>query len=459
MILICVTVVGMTSSRTRSAALFTPLALSAVLLAACSQNGSPSSQSSSAKPTGSASAAQAPSSSPMGSGTKDSSAPAGAEESEKARPRLLATYEGGLVTLDAETLKPIKEEKLGGFLRVNSAGDGRHAFVTTKEGFRLFDLGTWEKAHGDHSHYYTQAPKLTDLTVAAKEAGHVVTHAGKTALFADGTGTTTLLDTAKITEQAAAGMLMPVGVHKTPEAHHGVAVPLESGGLITTRSHGEKRVGMTAYGKDLTTEAVSSEDCPGTHGESATEGGAVLVGCENGALIYKDGKITKVTSPDAFGRIGNQAGSPVSPISLGDYKTNPTGGTREHPTRISLIDTRTSSLRLVDVKASYSFRSLGRGPAGEALVLGNDGALRVIDPESGKIVKEIPVTAAWTEPEEWQKPRPTLFVSGKYAYVTEPAAKKITKIDLATREIVASAQTPHALNELTGVSGKTEAGH
>ena len=113
----------------------------------------------------------------------------------------------------------------------------------------------------------------------------------------------------------------------------------------------------------------------------------------------------------------------------------------------------------MDVKASYSFRSLGRGPAGEALVLGNDGALRVIDPEFGKIVKEIPVTAAWTEPEEWQKPRPTLFVSGKYAYVTEPAAKKITKIDLATRQIVASSQTPHALNELTGVSGKSEAGH
>ena len=67
---------------------------------------------------------------------------------------------------------------------------------------------------------------------------------------------------------------------------------------------------------------------------------------------------------------------------LGDYKTDP-DAELERPTRVSLIDTRDASLRLVDLGTSYSFRSLGRGPEGEALVLGTDGALHVLDPESG----------------------------------------------------------------------------
>src|SRR3546814_16304356 len=63
---------------------------------------------------------------------------------------------------------------------------------------------------------------------------------------------------------------------------------------------------------------------------------------------------------DSYGRIGNQAGSQASPVLLGDYKTDP-DAELERPTRISLIDTRTAKIRLVDLPTSYSFRSLGRG--------------------------------------------------------------------------------------------------
>ena len=98
----------------------------------------------------------------------------------------------------------------------------------------------------------------------------------------------------------------------------------------------------------------------------------------------------------------------------------------------------------MDLGVSYSFRSLGRGPAGEALVLGTDGALHVIDPLDGRVTADIPVVGAWEEPEVWQDPRPALFVLGSKAYVTEPATSSIHAVDLKTGKVVKSAELAHA---------------
>src|SRR5690625_7399009 len=84
--------------------------------------------------------------------------------------------------------------------------------------------------------------------------------------------------------------------------------------------------------------------------------------------------------------MGNQAGSEQSPVVLADYKVDK-NAELERPTRVALINTEKSTddaISLVDVDASYSFRSLGRGPNGEALVLGTDGNLRIIDPETAR---------------------------------------------------------------------------
>lgn len=71
-----------------------------------------------------------------------------------------------------------------------------------------------------------------------------------------------------------------------------------------------------------------------------------------------------------------------SAVVLGDYKTDP-DAELERPERISLVDNATAELKIVELGASYSFRWLGRGRHGEALVLRTDGALHVLDPDSG----------------------------------------------------------------------------
>src|SRR5690606_26972765 len=123
--------------------------------------------------------------------------------------------------------------------------------------------------------------------------------------------------------------------YTTEHPHHGVAVELENGGMVVTLGDEEERNGIAVLDENRE-EVTRNEDCPEVHGESAAQGEAIAVGCEDGVLIYKDGEITKVDSPTEYGRIGNQSGSPESPIILGDYKQDE-DAELERPTEVALV--------------------------------------------------------------------------------------------------------------------------
>ncbi|WP_298455376.1 zinc metallochaperone AztD [uncultured Cellulomonas sp.] len=374
-------------------------------------------------------------------------------EAATVSPRLAITYDGGVLVLDATTLETVGDLELDGFTRLNGAGDGRHLLMSTTGGFRLLDAGTWAETHGDHAHYYTQAPSLPGVAFEAQKPGHVVVHDGRTVLFDDGTGEVHAFDSAAVAEDDH----RQSREYRTPSAHHGVAIELADGTLVVSHGTEDARTGIRVLDSG-DAEIAASDECPGVHGEAVAADDAVVIGCEDGALVWAGGAITKVASPDAYGRIGNQAGSDVSPVVLGDYKSDP-DVELERPTRVSLIDARTGGLTLVDLPASYSFRSLGRGDAGEALVLGTDGALHVVDPETAALVRSVPVIDAWEEPLQWQAPRPTLFVLDGTAYVTDPSTDTLHAVDVETGEIWNSVQLPVTPNELDGVSGEAAAEH
>ncbi|MEV8319789.1 zinc metallochaperone AztD [Streptomyces sp. NPDC059900] len=343
---------------------------------------------------------------------------------------LVASFDGGLYILDGKSLEVAKTIKLPGFNRVNPAGDKDHVVVSTDTGFRVLDAA---------------GQAFTDIEYKGAKPGHVVRHAGKTVLFTDGTGEVNVFDPADL----GAGKKPEGRTYASAEAHHGVAIELADGELLSTLGTEEKRTGTLVLDKN-NKEVTRNEKCPGVHGEAAARDEAIAVGCEDGVLIYQDGKFTKVDAPDDYGRIGNQAGSDASPVLLGDYKTDPEAEL-ERPTRVSLIDTEKKKLHLVDLGTSYSFRSLARGPQGEALVLGTDGAIHVIDPASGKVEKKIPAVGKWQEPLDWQQARPTLFVRGNTAYVSDPSKKALHAIDLATGKKTTSVTLPESTNELSGV--------
>ena len=114
----------------------------------------------------------------------------------------------------------------------------------------------------------------------------------------------------------------------------------------------------------------------------------------------------------------------------------------------------------MDLGSEYWFRSLDRGPNGEALVLTADGELNILDPESGEILHEVPVTGEWTEPDNWQEAGPMMSVADGTAFVVDPAAQKLTMVDVASGEIYRELDlpvVPHEIQVTTGTaSGEYE---
>ncbi|MGY1823253.1 zinc metallochaperone AztD [Geodermatophilus sp. SYSU D00079] len=389
--------------------------------------------------------AAAPTTSPAGDG--HDAGEATATEVGASAPRLAITYDGGVQVLDAATLQVLADEPVEGFARLNEAGDGRHLLVSTTGGFQVLDAGTWAEPHGDHAHYYTGEPELTDVTFPAERPGHVVAHAGRTVLFDDGTGQVTAFDSDAVTDPER-----EVREYTTPSAHHGVAVELEDGRMLVSDGTEDGGTGVRVLDA-AGAEIAASDDCPGVHGETVAAGEAIVIGCQDGAVLYAGGRLTKIDSPDEYGRIGNQFGTEASPIVLGDYERS----AEDRSSTVALIDTTTARMSLVDLPAPYWYRSFGRGPDGEGLVLTYDGALQVIDPVSGTITRSIPVTAPWEESDDWQDPHPQVHVVDGMAYVTEPASKHVHAVDVESGEVWKSAQLEVTPNELRGVSGDAEA--
>lgn len=364
------------------------------------------------------------------SGSEDS---AGSDD-PVASGRVAVSVPGGVTVLEEKTLEVVEEFETEEFTRLNAAGDGRHVFVTTSEGFQMLD---------------TAEPKLENLVFPATAAGHVVRHAGQTVLFDDGTGGTTIVETADL---AQAEDELPDGTtHTADAAHHGVSILLEDDTLVTTVGDETTRSGAVALTQDGDewTEVASSDECPGIHGEGTAAGEAVVFGCEDGALMFSGGEFEKLDSPDEFGRMGNAYVSENSPIVVGDYKTDP-DAEGYLLDAVTLIDTSTGSFDVVDLPENvrYTFRDVVRGPGDLAYILSTDGSIHVLDPETGDLVDEFPVVDAWDGPVEWQDAHPAISVDGDTAYVTEPAANTVHAVDLTSGETTASVQLDETPNEI-----------
>ncbi|GHE07057.1 hypothetical protein GCM10011381_01620 [Klenkia taihuensis] len=414
---------GMSTARHHSPLRLAALGAAGLLLAGCSGSTDPGSTSASSVAADEASA-------------RTVAAP---------QARLALTYDGGVLVLDADTLEVVGDHERDGFLRVNPAGDGRHALVTTEEGFQVLDAGVWT-ADGES---WAGDSTLTDDVFEADTAGHVVVHGDRTVLFADGTG--------DITSFATDDLLTADGLPETQEwtseaAHHGVAIEMEDGTLLSTLGDEEGRTGVRVLDADGT-ELARSEECPGVHGEGTVAGEVAVFGCEDGVLVY-DGQFTKLPAPDAYGRTGNVFTTEDSPVALGDYNSDPDAEGYEL-TAFTLTDTSTDRYQVVQLPdgVAYTFRDLARGPQDEAVVLGTDGGVHLFDEDSGELLASYPVVDAWEGPAEWQDPHPAIKVHDGIAYVTDPARDAVHALDLATGEVLATGQLDVTPNEIAVVAG------
>ena len=364
-----------------------------------------------------------------------------AEVSAEGQSRIALTTDGAILVLDASTLELQAELPIDGFTRVSAAGDASTVFVVTEEGFRVLDTGADDSSE----------PVLTDLVYEAQAAGHVVRHAGRTILFADGTGDTTIINTDDL---ASATDALPEGeVVPALAPHHGVSIVLEDNTMLTTIGDENGRTGVRVLDADRT-EVTRNEECPAVHGEGTAANEVVVFGCENGVLVYADGAFTKLASPDAFGRVGNMYVSEESPIAISDYKSDP-DAEGYLLSQVMLVDTDalTSQLVALPEGVEYTWRNIVRFSADEAVILGSDGALHLLDVATGEVTASYPVIDPWQSPVEWQDAHPALAVLDGIAYVTDAANATISAVDLATGEVLATTELPGAPNEMAIVTG------
>lgn len=344
--------------------------------------------------------------------------------------RIVLTYDGGLLTLDQD-LRVVADDAIDGFTRVNPAGDGRHVLVTVPEGFQVLDTAA--------------DPALTDGVFPADTGGHAVVHGDTAALFADGTGDVTVFEHDDLDGAA----LPEVETTESEAAHHGVAIALEDGTLLTTIGTEESRSGVRALDEDGK-ELTRSEDCPSVHGEGAVKDEVAVFGCTDGALVYQDGAFSKIDAPTEYGRTGNLFTTEDSSVAVGDYNDDP-DSEGYLLDQVALIDAASGEYNIADMPegVGFTFRDIARGPADEAVILGSDGALHTFDVETGEPIDTFDVIDGWEGPAEWQDAHPALKVSGDVAYVTDPAERKIHAVDLTTGKVVASSdELPGVPNEI-----------
>ncbi|WP_270366625.1 hypothetical protein [Microbacterium algeriense] len=376
-----------------------------------------------------------------GAAPAGSSADAPSGEQHDGDTRVALTYDGGVLVLDGKTLETIGEAPLGGFLRVNTAGDhDGHVFVTAEDGFHVLDSGL-----------ASDTVEFTGEVFEAVAAGHATPHAGRTALFDDGTGEVRVFDTDAI----GTGTLPEMDTITSEAAHHGVAIELADGTVLSTIGTAEARSGVRHLAAEGT-ELARSEQCPSVHGEGALKDEVVMFGCEDGVLLFDDGAFTKIEAPDPFGRTGNAYVSETSSIAFGDYKTDP-DAEGYLLSQLVRIDADSRTLSVVDLPdgVEYTWRGVGRSAHDDVVVLGADGALTVLD-EAGAPLDSWQIIDPWESPTEWQQPHPGLRVVGDVAYVTEPAKKRILAVDLHTGEVAAEATLDVVPNEFVVVGA---AGH
>lgn len=376
------------------------------------------------------------------SSTPSAAPSASTEAPSPAGARIAISYEGGLLVLDGDSLETVADLESEEFTRLNPAGDGRHVLVTTSAGFQVLDTAAGS----------VDDAELTDLVFPAEAAGHVVRHGGKTILYADGTSDTTIFESDDLGE--ATGTLPETRTVSGVEAHHGVSVVLEDGTFLTTVGTADGRTGISVL--DSAGSVVATSDaCPGVHGEGTAADEAVVFGCENGALLYHDGQIVKLESPDQpYGRMGNAWVSETSSLVVGDYKSDPDAeGYLLHA--VTVIDTEAQTLEVVDLPAgvSYTFRDIARGPGDLAYILSSDGAIHVFDPAARTITESYPVIEAWESPVAWQDAHPAIVIDGDIAYITEPASNAVHAVDVTTGKILASTTLDVTPNEIAVAAG------
>jgi hypothetical protein len=360
----------------------------------------------------------------------------------------VATTAEGVVVLSLTEagLSPIAEVPVEGSVRSVVGPDGRHVCLVDGEAGRtvVLDSGSYAQGHGDHFHFFTRKPAMRPDIIEGDTPIHVVGGDGRVAIFNDGAGTAAAFDEIGLTSGGLQVTTLDAG-----GPHHGVAVPVHEGYLITNSAEGG--LPETIVHLDLSGAEVARYDnsCPGLHGE-ATVGESVVFGCADSLAVIEPEERTasSITYPARTGeeRVG-------SLFHAGDTLVGNWGAEA-----FVVIDLEAGSLNPIQVGAPMA--AIAVTAEGQIVVLTTDGTLLVFD-ATGAALGDVHVMQAFELPEGHGGVRPALATSGDLVVVSDTVGDALVVVDVHDLAVVSTltlASTPTGI-VATGVDPHAEHDH
>ncbi|NAZ38278.1 hypothetical protein [Rubellimicrobium sp. CFH 75288] len=317
--------------------------------------------------------------------------------------------------------------------RLHLGPDGRHVWALSRAAgaVRLIDTGRVTEDHGDHEAVVLHSPALTDAALSGEVPVHFNTGGGRAAIFWDGTGTATLHD--------AEGRAT-LAVLETGKPHHGVAVPVGAGTILTVAPEGEGLPDALAL-VDAEGAEVLRIDCLNLHGEGKA-GPFIAFGCEDGVAIFDTAAIPPAARFVPYPADAPQGGmirqllSPRATLALvGNFG----------PDHLVVLDPTAGDgdFRFTALPAPrMAFALTGTGEVGFAILA--DGRLLRFSALTGAILAEAPeVTAAYAM--DRSVIRPMIAVAGDRVAISDPARGAVVLVDagdLAVIECIAIGGAP-----------------
>ena len=318
----------------------------------------------------------------------------------------------------------------------------RYAFVLARgpgdadDGIHLFDGGVYLVEHGDHFDLVREPVSRHPSVVTDERPIHFVNTYGWTAVFADAHGHAYFYNEEEIT--GTQGDYQPI-LFETGDTQHGAALAISHDHIVVTTvnpDYPEKTESTLPVGVEVRTfddEVVydaSNRSCPGMHGETHNEEGAIF-GCVGGVLfLYPDGGSYRhefIDNPPGM-REDSRIGSFFGHHDLHHFfgRASYFDGQGFADDGIWLIDPESGEFRQVFAEP---IASGGVGAHGERLyLLTAEGELHVLDAHDGDEITHIHVM----EPGEG---RPRLIIVGETMFLTNPEHGEVISLDLEHLEV------------------------
>ncbi|WP_430868761.1 hypothetical protein [Demequina aurantiaca] len=346
-----------------------------------------------------------------------SETPAVSTAQAEAQTRVSVTYESGVevFSLLDNQFTSLAEFPTEAEVRAVAGPDARHLYLVDGANSltTVLDTGSYAQGHGDHSHFYTREPEMRPDVIEGDVPVHVIGHDGRVAIFNDGDGTVDVFDEIGLT---SGGLRVAEAAAELP--HHGVAVPIESGLLLTESSDGELPSSIRQTDLDGETVKTYQDACVGLHGEASVDS-LVVFGCQDSITVIDPQQQTATSIPNPTdageGRIGA--------FYAGGHTL--VGGWNASAFTVIHLDEQ--EISVVDTDAPVA--AITRGDEGEIIVLSTDGVVTVHD-DHGNVVGSTAAIDAFTLPEGHGTQRPALAVAGETLIVSDHAGMQLVTIDL-----------------------------